>query len=259
MRLVKFIELVPIPRSLLNPAGYPSGACTRSAISRDVLLCIDDLIDEATVAKLQGWLAEAVFEDGRATAGGSARQVKNNEQVSDDHDDGDPRIEQMQHLVKTALWNHDLFDDAALPKEIRQPMFSRYSPGMSYGTHMDNAIMGDMRVDMSVTLYLSDPADYDGGELVIDFPTGARTIKLPAGSAVVYSTTELHRVTEVTRGQRLAAVTWVRSFVRDAARRQILLDLKTAHHQLFEQIGKSPAVDLLLKTRSNLLRQWAED
>jgi PKHD-type hydroxylase len=223
-----------------------------------VLLCIDNLIDSATITKLQGWLAEAVFEDGRVTAGGSAALVKNNEQVSD-ADDGDPGIVAMRQLVKSALWNHDLFDDAALPKEIRQPMFSRYSPGMSYGTHMDNALMGDMRIDMSVTLFLSDPADYDGGELVIDFPTGARTIKLPAGSAVVYSTTELHRVTEVTRGRRLAAVTWVRSFVRDAARRQILLDLKTAHHQLFEQVGKSPAVDLLLKTRSNLLRQWAED
>ena len=223
-----------------------------------MLLCINRLIDEATVAKLQGWLAEAVFEDGRVTAGGSAALVKNNEQVSD-ADGGDPGIAAMRQLVKSALWNHDLFDDAALPKEIRQPMFSRYSPGMSYGTHMDNALMGDMRVDMSVTLFLSDPADYDGGELVIDFPTGARTIKLPAGGAVVYSTTELHRVTEVTRGRRLAAVTWVRSFVRDAARRQILLDLKTAHHQLFEQVGKTPAVDLLLKTRSNLLRQWAED
>jgi PKHD-type hydroxylase len=224
-----------------------------------VLLCIDHLIDEATVAKLQGWLAAAAFEDGRVTAGGSARQVKHNEQVSDDQDDGDPQIVQMQHLVKSALWDCGLFDDAALPKEIRRPLFSRYLPGMSYGTHMDNALMSDMRVDMSVTLFLSEPADYDGGELVIDFPTGARAIKLPAGSAVVYSTTELHRITEVTRGRRLAAVTWVRSFVRDAARRQILLDLKTAHHQLFEQVGKTPAVDLLLKTRSNLLRQWAED
>jgi PKHD-type hydroxylase len=224
-----------------------------------VLLCIDNLIDGDTVAKLQGWLAEATFEDGRVTAGGSARQVKNNEQVSDDPDDGDPRIEQMQHLVKDALWNHSSFDDAVLPKEIRKPMFSRYLPGMSYGQHMDNAIMGDVRVDLSVTLFLSDPADYDGGELVIDFPTGTRAVKLPAGSAVVYSTTELHQVAEVTRGCRLAAVTWVRSFIRDAAKRQILLDLKTAHHQLFEQHGKSPAIDRLLKTRSNLLRLWAED
>lgn len=224
-----------------------------------MLLCIDNLIDEATVTKLQGWLAEAVFEDGRVTAGGSARQVKNNEQVSDDPSAVDPWLEQMQALVKSALWDHSLFDDAALPKEIRQPVFSRYLPGMSYGAHMDNALMGDMRVDLSVTLFLSDPGDYDGGELVIDFSTGPRAIKLPAGSAVVYSTTELHRVMAVTRGRRLAAVTWVRSFVRDAARRQILLDLKTAHHQLHEQVGKSPAVDLLLKTRSNLLRQWAED
>ena len=223
-----------------------------------MLLCIDNLIDGDTVAKLQGWLAEAVFEDGRVTAGGSAALVKNNEQVCD-ADDGDPRIEAMRQLVKSALWDNDLFDDAAMPKEIRPPMFSRYSPGMSYGTHTDNALMGEMRIDMSVTLFLSDPADYDGGELVVDFPTGQRAVKLPAGSAVVYSTTELHRVAEVTRGRRLAAVTWVRSYVRDAAKRQLLLDLKTAHHQLYEQLGKTPALDLLLKTRSNLLRQWAED
>lgn len=223
-----------------------------------MLLCIDNLIDGETVAKLRGWLAEAVFEDGRATAGGSAALVKNNEQVSD-ADDGDPRIVQMRSIVKNALWNNDLFDDAAMPKEIREPMFSRYSLGMSYGTHTDNALMGDTRIDLSVTLFLSDPADYDGGELVIDFPTGTRAVKLPAGSAVVYSTTELHRVAEVTRGQRLAAVTWVRSFVRDAARRQILLDLRTAHHQLYEQLGKTTALDLLLKTQTNLLRQWAED
>lgn len=224
-----------------------------------MLICIENLIDTATLTKLRDWLSSATFEDGRATAGGNARKVKNNEQVSDDPDDGDSRIEEMQELVEDVLWHHGFFDAAAMPKEIRPPMFSRYSPGMQYGTHMDNARIGNMRVDLSLTLFLSDPADYDGGELVIDFATGTRTIKLPAGSAVLYPTTELHRVTEVTRGQRLAAVTWVRSLVRDAAKRQLLLDLKTALHQLSAQVGKTPEIDLLSKTHTNLLRRWIED
>ena len=224
-----------------------------------MLTLIEDLIDKATVARLQSWLAEATFEDGRVTAGGNARKVKNNEQVSADPDGGDPRLEEMQDLVENLLWDHGAFEAAALPKEIHEPMFSRYSPGMSYGTHMDNARIGGMRVDLSLTLFLSEPADYDGGELVIDFATGTREIKLPAGSGVLYPTTELHRVAEVTRGQRLAAVTWVRSLVRDAAKRQILIDLKTAHYRLATQIGKTPEIDLLSRAHTNLLRRWVED
>lgn len=224
-----------------------------------MLTLIENLIDDITLAKLRGWLAEATFEDGRATAGGNARKVKNNEQVSSDPDGGDPRLEEMQRLVEELLWDHTVFDAAALPKEIHEPMFSRYSPGMSYGTHMDNARIGGMRVDLSLTLFLSDPADYDGGELVIDFATGTREIKLPAGNGVLYPTTELHRVAEVTRGQRLAAVTWVRSLVRDAAKRQILIDLKMASQRLVAQVGKTAEIDLLSKAHTNLLRRWVED
>ena len=223
------------------------------------LICIENLIDEATVTRLRSWLDAATFEDGRATAGGSAALVKRNEQVSSDPSNSDPKLEEMQSLVEDLLWDHDLFDAAAQPKEILSPIFSRYSPGMSYGTHMDNALMGEMRIDMSITLFLSDPSTYDGGELVIDFSTGTRAIKLPAGSAVLYATTAPHRVAEVTRGQRLAMVTWIRSFVRDPAAREILLDLKTAHDRLFTQIGESPETDLLAKTYTNLLRRWVED
>lgn len=224
-----------------------------------MLLCIENLIDEATIARLVHWLAEATFEDGRATAGGSARLVKRNEQVSGDPHNRDPKLAQMQDLVLDLLWGHDLFMAAAQPKIVHPPLFSRYSPGMHYGTHMDNALMGDMRVDLSLTLFLSDPSMYDGGELVIDFATGERSIKLAAGSAALYATTALHRVAEVTRGQRLAMVTWVRSLVRDPAEREILLDLKTAQHQLSKQLGKTPEIDLLGKSYTNLLRRWIED
>lgn len=224
-----------------------------------MLILIENLIDEAMLTRLRSWLSSATFEDGRATAGGSARLVKHNEQVSDDPDRPDSRLEEMQDLVKNRLWKHDLFMSAAQPSKIHSPLFSRYTPGMSYGTHMDNALMGEMRSDLSLTLFLSDPSDYDGGELVIDFSTGERSIKLPAGSAVLYPTTALHRVAEVTRGQRLAAVTWMRSLVRDPAAREILLDLKTARDRLSKQLGKTPEVDLISKTYTNLLRRWIED
>lgn len=224
-----------------------------------MLILIENLIDEATVARLRGWLVEATFEDGRATAGGNAAKVKRNEQVSDDPKNREPRLLEMQDLVVDALWDNDLFMSAAQPKDLVSPLFSRYTPGMAYGAHMDNAVMSGMRIDLALTLFLSDPADYDGGELVADFSTGTREVKLPAGSAVLYPATTLHRVAEVTRGVRLAAVTWIRSMVRDGASRELLYDLRTAHHRLSAQIGKTAEVDLLSKCHTNLLRRWIED
>jgi PKHD-type hydroxylase len=220
---------------------------------------MENLVDTATLTRLRTWMATAAFEDGRATAGGNARLVKRNEQVSDDPKTRDPQLEAMQELLSDKLWRSGLFDAAAQPKEILDPIFSRYTTGMQYGTHMDNALMDDMRIDLSLTLFLSEPSEYDGGELVIDFATGPRSIKLPAGSGVLYSTTALHRVAEVTRGTRMAGVTWVRSLVRDPAKREILLDLKIAQRRLNELLGKTHEIDLLSKTYTNLLRRWAED
>jgi PKHD-type hydroxylase len=224
-----------------------------------MLICIENLIDKETLTRLRSWMAEATFEDGRVTAGGNAAKVKNNEQVSSDPDRTDPKLSEMQDLVADLLWDNGLFYAAAQPKEILSPLFSRYTAGKSYGLHMDNALMGDMRIDLSLTLFLSDPADYDGGELVIYFPTGERSVKLAAGSAVLYPTTALHQVTPVTKGERLVVVTWVRSLVRDAAKREILFDLKTAQHRLQDQFGKTPEIDILAKTYTNLLRRWVDD
>ena len=224
-----------------------------------MLVCIENLIDEATVARLRGWMSEAVFEDGKATAGGSAAKVKNNEQVSSDPKKPDPKLGEMQDLVMDALWDNGLLNAAAQPKYIHPPLFSKYGVGKSYGLHMDNALMSDTRIDLSITLFLSDPASYEGGELAIYFPTGERRVKLPAGSAVLYPTTALHQVTEVTAGERLVVVSWLRSYVRDAAQREILFDLKTAHYRLCDQLGKTPDTDALSKTYTNLLRHWVDD
>jgi PKHD-type hydroxylase len=220
-----------------------------------MLLQIADLLDQETVSRLRAWLADAIFEDGRATAGSEASQVKHNEQVDED----DANLRAMQKLVTRRLWKHPLFAMAAQPKVIRPPLFSRYVPGMAYGSHVDNALMGGVRCDLSLTLFLSEPTDYDGGALVIESASGEQDVKLPAGSGVLYPTTALHRVAPVERGQRLAAVTWVRSLVRDAARREILFDLETAWHGLSQRLGKVPELDLLSKTSTNLLRMWAED
>jgi PKHD-type hydroxylase len=220
-----------------------------------MLLHIVDLIDKATVRRLQDWLAQAKFADGRSTAGSEARKVKQNEQV----DHADPSLADMQKLVTGRLWDHSLFTLAAQPHTILPPLFSRYVPGMTYGSHVDNALMGGTRTDVSLTLFLSDPADYEGGELVIETAAGEQDVKLTAGSGVVYPTTALHRVAPVQRGQRLAAVTWVRSLIRDPGAREILFDLETARYKLFQRLGKTPELDLLSKTQANLLRRWAED
>jgi PKHD-type hydroxylase len=224
-----------------------------------MLICIDNVIDKETVARLQGWMAEAAFEDGKATAGGNAALVKKNEQVSSDPDRPEPRLQEMQNVVLDALWDNHIFMAASQPKDVKPPLFSRYTEGMEYGLHMDNSLMGNHRIDMSLTLFLCEPTEYDGGELIIYFPTGERSVKLAAGCAVLYPTTALHRVAPVTRGCRQVAVTWVRSLVREASRREILFDLKAARDRLSEQLGKSFEVDLLSKSYTNLLRQWIDD
>lgn len=220
-----------------------------------MILCIADVLAPEAVARLRARLAEARFVDGRATAGWHARMVKHNRQV----DAGEAALGAMQKTVAEALAANALFAMAARPKIVRPVLFSRYEPGMEYGSHVDDAVMGGMRTDLSFTLFLSDPADYDGGELVIEGASGEEDIRLPAGSLVLYPSTALHRVAPVTRGERLVAVSWVRSLIRDPAAREILFDLDTARQSLYRQNGKTAEFDLLSKTLSNLLRRWVED
>ena len=137
-------------------------------------------------------------------------------------------------------------------------MVNRYDVGMSYGSHIDHALMGWVRTDLAFTLFLSDPASYEGGELVMETTMGNVNYKLPIGSAIVYPANTLHRVLPVKQGQRLAVIGWVQSMVRDPAKREILWDLDQATKTVFEQQGKSPAFDALIKSLANLLRMWAE-
>jgi len=163
--------------------------------------------------------------------------------------------------VAGAVARHPQFEMAARPKAMKPILFSRYEPGMEYGTHVDNAIMSGrppVRSDLSFTLFLSDPGDYDGGELVIESSAGELPFKLPIGHAILYPSSTLHHVAPVTRGARIAAVSWVQSYVRDPARREMLYDLETARHALFGREGKTREFDLVSKSFVNLLRMWAE-
>jgi len=219
-----------------------------------MILAIADALTATDVAELRQALASVTFCDGRASAGWSAKLVKANLQAADG-----PQLQRLRQVVQARLLDHAVFALATRPKTILGPLFSRYEPGHQYGGHVDDALIGGVRTDVSFTLFLSAPDSYDGGELVIDTAAGEDAFKLAAGSIITYPATTLHRVAPVTRGQRLAAIGWVRSHIRDAAQRELLFDLETARRRLFEREGKTPDGDLLAKCGANLLRMWCED
>jgi PKHD-type hydroxylase len=203
-------------------------------------------------------VARAAFAEGKATAGFLAKGVKRNLQVDWEKT---PGREELQSAVVGAIRANPLVTAAVLPKRISAPLFSKHEPGMFYGAHMDNPILGGdapLRADVAITVFLSDPAAYDGGELVVATPLGEASFKLPAGDAVVYPATSLHRVAEVTRGARLAAVAWMQSMVAEAGRREVLYDLDTAYRHAIAKEPEADEAKLLLKAYGNLVRMWAE-
>jgi len=218
-------------------------------------ISIGNILTAADLKTVRDALKRARFVDGRATAGFAARKVKNNEQV----DHADRSFDAIRQLVTDRILGNDVFRMATRPKALTPLLFARYEKAKHYGNHVDDALMQGLRTDISFTLFLSEPKSYSGGELVIDSAAGEEAIKLPAGSLVAYSSTTLHRVAKVTRGERLVCCGWVRSFIRDAAQRELLFDLDTARRRLFAREGNSADYDLLAKSSANLLRMWAED
>jgi PKHD-type hydroxylase len=219
-----------------------------------MILAVPDVLSAADVTALRNGLAAADFVPGESTAGWAASRVKANLQAADG-----PETEAMRALVQQRLMAHPVLALATRPKTILGPLFARYQAGHAYGTHVDNALIGGVRTDVSFTLFLSDPQSCDGGELVIDTPSGEEAFKLAPGSVVTYPATTLHRVAPVRRGERLAAAGWIRSHVRDAARRELLFDLETARRRLFDREGKTAEADLLAKCAANLMRMWCDD
>lgn len=218
---------------------------------------IPNLLTPEELRQLTQDLATTKFVDGKLTAGWHAKLVKQNQQLAKDN----AVAVQGRSLVISALNRNPLFQTAVRPRQVHSLLFSRYGEGMSYGRHTDNALMGGQnfwRSDVSFTVFLNSPADYDGGELVIEGADDEKAYKLEAGTAIVYPSTTLHRVDPVTAGERLVAVGWVQSLVRDAAQRELLFDVETVRQSWFAQHGKTAEFDLLSKTLANLLRQWVD-
>jgi PKHD-type hydroxylase len=223
-----------------------------------MITCIANVLDAGALATVRRLVEAEQFVDGQATAGWAARPVKHNEQLRGDA----PAYAQVRQLLGAALANNELFALAAAPQGMRPLLVSRYRQGMGYGPHVDNALMGGehdrIRTDLSFTLFLSEPESYQGGELVIDDIAGEVAYKLAAGALVLYPSTALHRVDPVTQGERLVAIGWLQSLIRDDARRALLFDLETVRRQMFTDGGKSAQFDTLSKCVSNLWRMWAE-
>jgi PKHD-type hydroxylase len=227
-----------------------------------MLISIPKVLPEAAVQELRALLAQAseAWVDGRITAGYQGAAVKFNQQI-------DERAEvarRAQQLVLSALERHPLFISAALPNAVYPPMFNRYGQGMTFGPHVDGSMRIDplngrkLRTDISATLFLSDPAEYDGGELQVHDHFGRHGVKLAAGDMVLYPAPSLHQVTPITRGFRLASFFWIQSLVRDDTQRALLFDMDTAIQRLNQTGADESAKQLLVGCYHNLLRQWGE-
>jgi PKHD-type hydroxylase len=222
-----------------------------------MLTCIPDILEWPEIKKIRAAIESGEFLDGTKTAGYRAKRVKHNQQMDRTTD----AAKEVKTAVLAALKRNKIFQRVALPRTIRPPLISRYQVGMNYGLHVDDAMMGGKakeRSDISVTVFLSDPGDYEGGVLVMNSPYGEQEIKLPAGHAVVYPSSTLHKVAPVTGGERLAAVTWVQSQVRDPARREILYDVYRMREKLAKLHPEEEEADLAFRTHANLLRMWSE-
>lgn len=226
-----------------------------------MLIHLQQVLDAEALAEARALLTHAVWVEGRGTAGPQAAAVKRNQQLAVDS----PAAARLQAMVLAGLDRHALFFSAALPKRVLPPMFNRYAGDSNhYGNHVDQAIRHvagtgqRVRTDLSCTLFLVDPASYDGGELVIADTFGTPHIKLAAGDAVLYPSTSVHRVEQVTRGERLASFFWIESLVRGDEQRRLLFEMDQALMQLRTRDGESAEAVALTGTYHNLLRLWAD-
>jgi PKHD-type hydroxylase len=222
-----------------------------------MLLEIPNLLNPPQLTKIHELLTEARFVDGKLTAGMAASKVKLNEEVAPEPE----LLQRLYRIVMASVGHSEVFRSAALPAKVADFIFARYQPGMRYGDHVDDPIMGQgprFRSDVSMTVFLNGPESYDGGELVIRTPFGDQQVKLAAGHAVVYPSASVHRVAEVTRGERLVALTWIQSFVRDAAQRELLYELDQSRQQLLRTDPESDITKNIDRSYVNLLRMWAE-
>ena len=226
-----------------------------------MLVAIPNLLSAEEVREVRRILEASAWVDGKATAGEQAATAKNNLQIAE----GSPAALQAGDIILRALGRHPTFHSAALPLRVLPPMFNRYDEGMTFGAHVDGSIRTipganmRMRADVSSTLFLSAPEEYDGGELVISDTYGEQRVKLPAGHLVVYPSTSLHAVTPITRGSRWSSFFWTQSMVRDDGQRTMLYDLDMAIMEVRQKLGDDERASVALVSHyHNLLRRWAE-
>jgi PKHD-type hydroxylase len=226
-----------------------------------MLICVPDILPKAEVNEFRAVMGLADWEDGRSTAGAQSALVKRNEQLPPDS----ALSRRLGERVIKAITASPLFISAAIPRHIFPPLFNRYGAGQHFGIHVDNAVRGDpvtglrIRTDLSVTLFLSEPEEYDGGELIVEDHYGSHAVKLPAGHLVLYPATSLHTVTPITRGVRVASFFWLQSMIRDAHARSMIFDLDGAIQALVARLGRDDGeVVKLTGLYHNLIRFWAE-
>jgi PKHD-type hydroxylase len=222
-----------------------------------MLASIDHLISAQNLSRIRQLLDDSPFVDGKLSAGMVAQRVKKNQEMNPQS----AHFNELNELVMGNLVRHPRYKAAVWPKRLAAPFYARYEAGMEYGEHVDDPIMGQgdlYRTDVSITIFLSDPDEYDGGELTIKDSYGERCIKLAAGSAVMYPSHSRHYVSPVTKGTRLVAVSWAQSTIRDPAKREILYELNQARETLFKELPDSEATQKVSATFNNLVRRWIE-
>jgi len=223
-----------------------------------MLVAIPAVLNAEQLKKIRQLLDNSRFSDGRLSAGLTARRVKNNEEIPADSQ----VLAQLNNLVMNSLYNHPVFQAAVLPHRLATPFYARYVQGKFYGDHVDDPIMGPLtgryRTDVSMTLFLNDPDEYQGGETVIRTQFGDQKIKLAAGHCITYPSGSLHHVAEVTDGVRLVAVTWAQSMIREPAQRELLYNLHQTREALQKKYPDDPEVLKIDHTYINLVRMWAE-
>jgi PKHD-type hydroxylase len=230
-----------------------------------MMIRVPGLLTSEQVVQARHLMAKADWVDGRVTAGSQSAEAKRNLQIPENSSDA----RALGDVILTALGRNELFTSASLALRVFPPLFNRYDGGMNFGSHIDNAIrfvkpsLGTgapirVRTDLSATLFLTDPADYDGGELVIQDTYGEHRVKLPAGDMVLYSATSRHHVTPVTRGSRWSSFFWIQSMIRDERARQMLFEMDGAIQSLRKQVGDSEEIVTLTGLYHNLVRRWAD-
>jgi PKHD-type hydroxylase len=224
-----------------------------------MLVQIPDVLSAAQITQCRAIMERAEWIDGNVTSGYQSAQAKNNEQLPENS----PAAREIGTLILDALGQNPLFIAAALPLKVFPPLFNRYSNGHAFDTHVDNAIRSlrgtdfRIRTDLSATVFLSAPEEYDGGELIVEDTYGAHAVKLPAGHMVLYPSTSLHRVNPVTRGARTASFFWIQSLVREDSQRTLLFELDNAIQKLSRDVPEHASVVQLTGVYHNLLRRWA--